>query len=244
MLVTAVIALVPLWVLASVITDEALARILISFVVGMGVATAIAYLLRSRFIASFSRSELSILPTGRSLTSRAQRHANDLVENGFALIGVVVIGDGENRVFTRPLGLCTRTRDGQAAICGELGVQLVSRFDHGGLCVTASHDVVRHPRMLVLVDPGANVAEVAASHTAALSQIRTGFHIEPEPLDPVAALLQIERYEQATLRDAKGLETTHRSLTAPGDPISNDLVRDWLAMAVDTSDENLSSSGA
>lgn len=228
MLLSAFVALVPLWISVAALTADPLARILVTFLLGMVVATGVAFFLRSRFIASFSQAELSVLSTGRTLTTRAQRHADDLVDNGFAIVDVVVIADADHRVFTRPLGLCRRTRDGQVAICGELGVQLVSKFASGGLFITASHDVVRHPAMLVQIDPDANAAEVAASHTAALSQIRSGFHIEPEPITPSAGLLELEKYEQATLRDASGLNTLQRSLTATGDPVGYEAVRAWL----------------
>lgn len=194
----------------------------------MSFATGLALFFRSRFVASFSTAQLHIRPTGRSLSSRAQRNADDLTESGFGLSNVVAITDGDERVFTRPLALFERVNDSQVAICSELGVQMVSQFGDEALLVTASHEIVGHRSILVQSEPDATASEVAASHGAALAQIRSNFHIEPVLIDPETALLKVERREQETLLDSKGLGTLHRSLVAPGDPVGDEEVRGWL----------------
>ena len=220
--------LVPIGAVSAFLFDTVLSVLAVTFIVGMVLATAIAFFLRSRFIASFSHARLTIAPTGRSLSSRAQRHADDLVASGFALTEVVVVADDIDRVFTRPLGLFRRVRDDQVAIGGELGVQMVSRYGEDALLVTASHDVVSHPGILVQLEPDANASEVAASHNAAISQLRSRFDLEPVPLSPSEGLLAIEQMEQSTLLERRGLDTLNRSLAATQDPMSSDSVMEWL----------------
>ena len=223
-----ILLLVPIALLCALVFDMLLAIFVGTFIVGMVAATALAFCLRSRFIASFSRADLAVLQSGRSLTSRAQRHADDLVASGFALTEVVVVGDESGRVFTRPLGLFRRVQDDLVAIAGELGVQMVSRYGDGALLVTASHDVVEHHGILVQLEPDATTAEVAASHNAAISQLRSNFDLEPRPLTPSAGLLSIEQREQQTLRERRGLDTLNRALAASPDPMSFEAVREWL----------------
>ena len=228
-LVLSVASLLPVAIVLGPLFESPLTRLLVTFVVCMAFATALALFFRSRFVSSFSSARLHVRPTGRSLSSRAQRNADDLSESGFGLSNVVAITDGDERVFTRPLALFERVNDHQVAICSELGVQMVSQFGDDALFVTASHEVVGHKSILVQSEPDATASEVAASHGATLAQIRSNFHIEPVLIDPVTALLQVERREQQTLVDAKGFGTLHRSLVAAGDPVGDEEVRGWLA---------------
>ena len=225
---TSIGALVPIGIVVSLLVEPMLSRLVITFLLAMLVAVTLAFFLRSRFIASFTTADLRIQPSGRSLSARAQRHADELVASGFALTNIVVLSDNADRVLTRPFALFRRVVDDQAAICGELGVSLVSRFDDHALVVTASHEVVKHPSILLQHEPDANVAEVSATHTAALSEIRSTFHVEPQIIDPISAFIEVERREQETLGSAKGMDTLHRSLVANSDPLQAESVRTWL----------------
>ena len=226
-LAVAIMSLLPIGLALASAFESLTTVFLTTFAVAMLLATGLAFFLRSRFISRFSRASLQVQPTGRSLSNRAQRHADDLLASGFALTDNVIIGDADH-VFTRPLGLFWRTRDDQVAIAGELGVQMVSRYGGEAFLVTASHDVVSHPNILVQLEPDANAAEIAASHNAAISQLRSNFDIQPGPLTPVEALLQIEQCEQATLRERRGLDTLNQALVATPDPMSGEVVRAWL----------------
>jgi len=195
-----------------------------TFALSFALAAALAYGLRSRFMRAFVDSELAVRPTHRSLGKTAQRHANEFGSHGFALTDVVAVTDGGSRVLTRPLALSERPRDGQVAICSDLGTQLVSPLVGGSLLLTASHDVVRNDSVYAQRLTDATASELIAMHDAALSTIEERFI--DRGFDPRASVLAIERFEQQTLRDIGGM--SHRKLVDIGvEPFAT--VGEWIS---------------
>ena len=225
---SAIVLLLPIFLALTPFVESGLTRLLATFIVGMAIATGIAFFLRHRFIGAFTASDLAVRPTTRSLSSLAQRNSDELTGNGFALVDVVTISNGADEVFTRPLGLFQRVSDEQVAACGELGVQLISRLSEEALVITASHDVVAHESILAHVDSTADLAEIIVAHDQGLERLRNEFGVVPMSTTPAEALLAIELCEQETLRNAEGLGTLNRSLIAPAGSPEDDAVHRWL----------------
>lgn len=220
--------LVPIGLVLVPVFSSTLNWLLVTFVVGMAVATALAFFLRHRFIGAFSAADLAVRPTGRSLSSLAQRNSDALTGSGFALVEVVTITNGADTVFTKPLGLFRRVTDNQVAVCGELGVQLISQVGDDALIISASHDVVAHGSILAQIDATADAAQVIQTHDATLEQLRSSYGVTPTILEPAQALLEIEVREQSTLRNAEGLGTLNKSLIVPAGSLEEDAVHSWL----------------
>lgn len=224
----ALLALIPIAFVVSPLVSTVFSRLVVIFVVAMLFAAGLAFALRHRFINKIRTAELHAVPTGRSLSSHAKGHADSLVANGFALTEIVVLSDGAGEVFTRPLALLTRTTDGQVALCGELGIQLISKIAPGALVVTASHDVVAHDSVLVSLEPQAQAPDLIARHDEIIAQLRSEFGVATSHVDPREAFIEIEKREQATLNAAAGLGTLNRALIASGEKLNEERVRGWL----------------
>jgi hypothetical protein len=231
--VVLVVALVSM-ISASLLMGELISHPLLSlgatFLSSYALVVGFVFVLRARFLAKASLTDFELRSTTRPVPRKAQGKVHALTTKGFTVADVVVVANSDGVVFTRPLALLGRLQGGQSATVSANGIQLVSLLADGRWLVTADSKVVTHEQLIIQPAGKGRVEEVVSIHNRGLDVLRdNGYGLADQPT-PFASALQIERFEQETLRSIKNAGTTSprsSTLLDSGCVLTDEMVSTW-----------------
>jgi hypothetical protein len=233
-LVVALVSMIPASLLMGRLISHPLLALGATFVSSYAFVVGFVYVLRARFLAKASLTDFELRSTTRPVPRKAQGKVHALTTMGFTVADVVVVANSDGVVFTRPLALLGRLQGGQSATVSANGIQIVSLLADGRWLVTADSKVVTHEQLIIQPAGKGRVEDVASIHNCGLDVLReNGYALADQPT-PFASALQIERFEQETLRSMQnGGTASPRSSTLldAGSVLTNEMVSGWNVTA-------------
>jgi hypothetical protein len=229
-LAVALISMIPVSLLMGKLISHPLLALGATFVSSYALVVGFVFVLRARFLAKASLTDFELRSTTRPVPHKAQGKVHALTTRGFTVADVVVVANSDGVVFTRPLALLGRLQGGQSATVSANGIQLVSLLADGRWLVTADSKVVTHQQLIIQPAGTGRVEDVVRIHNHGLDVLRdNGYALADQPT-PFASALQIERFEQETLRSIKDAGTASprsSTLLDSGCVLTNDMVSAW-----------------
>lgn len=217
-LVCAVGGLLPVGLVVSMVIDNPLLRLVVSFLVAYALLFGFVRLLRRRYLDIVSRGACVVRPTARQPRRSEGRVAHLLTTHGFSIVSTVVICTADGVVLTRPIIVLERRGDALTVDVGMTGATVTTLLDDDTWLRTTAAPSVSHARFRTNRVGMDDALAIVDAHTIELERLRT-LRIapaeQPGPLEVVAAIEELERETLLHLQSGGNRAPSAKQLTAP-----------------------------